>query len=182
MFLTLAWIGRFGTVCLVATGLQSLEAEQPHPWPWGGNREKVVVTYLCSTLRANETAPFHTPDKLNPVKGPSSGWYMNWWVEIRLHKCYGSLGKEKRDWQKHLQNEKLSKLCLNTFSKQVGRAILDLKHLGYYALCQTSCQGLALSSLQDFLQRTMNYDSQKHCIAVISSVFLHFSAVKNGQI
>lgn len=186
---TLAWClwpqhGQEGSAWDVSfvTGLHSLEAEQPHPRPWGVKREKVVVTYLCSTLRANETAPFHTPDKLNPVKGPSSdGWHTDWWVEIWLHKCYGSLGKEKRDWQKHSQNEKLSKIWLHTFNKQVGRAILNLKHPGYYALCWTSSQGLALSSLQDLLPRTMNYNSKRHCISVISSVFLHFGAVKNGQ-
>lgn len=118
-----------------------------------------------------------------PIKGPSSdGWYMNWWVEIWLHKFHGSLGKEMTDRQKHLQNAKLSKLCLHTFSKYLGRAMLDLKHLGYYAPYQTSSQGLALSSLQDFLQRTMNYNSKRHWEAVLSRVFLHFSAVKNGQI
>lgn len=157
MSLTSAWIGRFGMRCSLSDWLTVTWSRTASSMAMGSEQGKGGGDLFVQ--RVNETAPFHTPDKLNPVKGPSSdGWHMNWWVEIWLHKCYGSLGKEKRDWQKHLQNEKLSKIWLHTFNKQVGRAILNLKHLGYYALCQTSCQGLALSSLQDLLQRTVNYN------------------------
>lgn len=121
---------------------------------WTGKR--VVVTYLCSTLRAKEAAPFHMARQTEPLKGSSDSWHKNWWVEKRLHKCYGSLGRESRDWQKHMQNENLPKLWLHTFHKQVWKATMNMKRLGDYALCQASCQGLALFPLQDLLQRTMN--------------------------
>lgn len=180
-FLTSAWVERFGTRCFLHGWFTVTWSKAASSTAMGSEQGKGSGDLQHSESKWDSSISHSR--QTEPIKGRSSdGWYMSWWVEIWLHKFYGSLGKEMTDRQKHLQNEKLSKLCLHTFSKYLGRAMLDLKHLGYYAPCQTSSQGLALSSLRDFLQRTMNYNSKRHWEAVLSSVFLHFSAVKNGQI
>lgn len=101
MSLTSAWIGRLIMRCLLCdwfsfqrfNSCHSPEAEHPHPWLWGVNREK----------GGGDISVQHSESKTDSSISHAQTnwaskrviWYMNWWVEKRLHKCL--LGEEKRE-------------------------------------------------------------------------------------